>query len=95
MSDQTNQESEKIVQPTPSWMWIKDSQGNPSASLTFLTIAFWVTTVSFVASILTKAGTVEFRPFDAGACAAYLTPLLTLYFGRRFTDAKFMTSSKE
>jgi len=35
------------------------------------------------------------RPFDTGACSAYFIPLLTLYFGRRWTDAKFSSESKE
>lgn len=77
-----------VEQPKSGWMWIKDSKGNPSASLTFVTIAFWVTTLAYIASIVTKIGPVEFRPFDAGACAAFLGPLAALYFSRRYTDSK-------
>ena len=75
--------------PKPMWFWIKDSNGNASASLTFATIAFFVTTMSFIVSILQKVGKVEFRVFDSTACAAYMTPLLALYFSRRFTDSKY------
>lgn len=73
----------------PSWYWIKDSSGNGSVTVTFVTIAFWVTTLAYVLSIVNKIGTLEIRAFDVGACSAYFIPLLTLYFGRRYTEAKF------
>lgn len=68
-----------------SWIWIKDTNGNPSMSATFATIAFFVTTLSFVFSIFESIGPFTFRPFDVGACGAYLVPILTLYFSRRWT----------
>ncbi len=73
----------------PAWYWIKDSKGYGSVTVTFLFIAFWVTTTAYVMSIVDHVGPVSIRPFDVAACSAYFIPLLTLYFGRKFTEAKF------
>lgn len=84
----------KSETPSPSWFWVKNSKGEASASVTFLTIAFVVTTFAYVAAVFEKIGPLVVRPFDAGACGAYFIPLLTLYFGRRWTDAKFSDGPK-
>jgi hypothetical protein len=68
-----------------SWIWIKDTNGRPSMSATFATIAFFVTTLSFVFSMFESIGPFTFRAFDVGACGAYLVPILTLYFSRRWS----------
>lgn len=78
-------EPEKVVD---SWMWIKDSKGYGSVTVTFTTVAFWVTTVAYLLSIVEKVGPVTVRPFDVAACSAYFIPILTLYFGRKYTEAK-------
>jgi len=75
--------------PKASWMWLKDSNGYPSISVTIATVAFWTTTLTFLASCFQKIGPVELRPFDAAAASGYLVPCLSLYFARRWTDAKF------
>lgn len=67
-------------------LWIKDTTGSPSASLTFATIGFGVVTLWLVVSIVSKIGHIDIRPFDGGGAMGYLTPLLALYFGRRWTD---------
>jgi hypothetical protein len=72
-------------QSNVSSFWINDTTGNPSMSATFATIAFFVTTAIYVASIFEKIGPVSIRPFDSGAASAYLIPVLGLYFGRRWT----------
>lgn len=72
--------------------WLKSTFGEPSISTTFAVVAFVVTTAAFVGSLFEKIGNVTFRPFDAAACGAYLTPILTLYFSRRYTDKKFLQS---
>jgi hypothetical protein len=77
----------------PAWYWIKDAAGHGSITATMVFVAFWVTTLSFVASIFDKIGPVSIRPFDVGACSAYFIPVLTLYFGRKFTDAKILGKS--
>lgn len=66
--------------------WIKDTTGSPSASLTFATIGFFVVTLWLVVSIVSKIGHIDIRQFDGGGAMGYLTPLLALYFGRRWTD---------
>ena len=72
-----------------SWLWIKDSRGFGSVTVTFLTIAFFVTTLAYIASIVENVGGLAVRPFDVAACSAYFIPILTLYFGRKATEAKF------
>jgi hypothetical protein len=69
-------------------MWIKNTSGQKSASLTFVCVAFTVVTLWLVVSIISKIGHIEIRQFDAAGAMAYLTPLLALYFGRRWTDGK-------
>lgn len=71
----------------PAWYWIKDSRGFGSVTVTLVFVAFWVTTLSYIASIFDRIGSVSLRPFDVAACASYFIPILTLYFGRRWTDA--------
>jgi hypothetical protein len=83
-----------LERPKASWIWLKDSSGYPSVSVTFVTVAFWITSLWFVLSIVSKVGSVEFRAFDPAAAAAYLSPILAMYFGRRYTDAKYGTSQK-
>lgn len=68
--------------------WLKNTSGQQSASLTFATIGFLVVTLWLTVSIVSKVGRVEIREFDGGQAMAYLTPLLALYFGRRWTDGK-------
>lgn len=72
----------------PAWFWIKDTKGFGSVSLTFATVAFWVTTFAYIASIFETVGPIAFRAFDAGACAAFLVPVLSLYFGRKWAEQK-------
>lgn len=72
----------------PSRMWINGTNGRPSISATFATIAFFTTTLLYIVSIFEKIGNVSIRHFDPTMCAAYLTPVLMLYFGRRREEAK-------
>lgn len=69
-------------------MWIKNTSGQKSASLTFVSVAFGVVTLWLLVSIVSKIGHIEIRQFDAATAMGYLTPLLALYFGRRWTDGK-------
>ena len=93
MSEESSTEAklaaDQLEKVKPSWFWIKNSKGEASATITFVTIAFCVTTIAYIAAMFEKIGSVTIRPFDAGACSAYLIPLLTTYMGRRWTDAKF------
>lgn len=72
----------------PSRLWIISADGKPTISGTFATVAFVTTTLVYIASIFEKIGPVTIRNFDPTACAAYLTPVLALYFGRRRDDSK-------
>lgn len=81
-----------VTEVVKKWYWISDSKGYGSVTVTFATVAFWVTTFAYIASIFDSVGPIKFRQFDVAACAAYLTPTLTLYFGRRWTDAKFSST---
>ena len=71
-----------------SWLWIRDTKGYGSVTVTFVTIAFFVTTLAYTLSIVEAIGPVQIRPFDVAACSAYFIPILTLYFGRKWTEAK-------
>jgi len=75
------------VEVKASWFWIKDTNGNGSVSTTLVTVAFLVTSIAYVLSIVDHIGSVSFRPFDAGAAATYFTPLAGLYFGRHWIDS--------
>jgi hypothetical protein len=63
--------------PQASWIWIKDSSGYPSVTVTFATVSFWVTTLLVILSSVESIGSVKFRPFDVGAAGAYFVPILT------------------
>lgn len=69
-------------------LWLKNTSGQASASLTFATIGFFVVTLWLLVSIVVKLGHAEIRPFSGSEAMAYLAPLLALYFGRRWTDVK-------
>lgn len=78
----------------PAWYWIKDARGYGSVTVTMVFIAFWVTTLAYLVSIVDHLGSFTIRPFDVGASASYFIPLCTLYFSRKYTDAKFGTDPK-
>lgn len=75
------------VEVKPAWFWIKDCNGNGSVSTTLVTVAFLITSMAYVASIVQQIGSITFRPFDATAASAYFIPILTLYFGRHWVDS--------
>ena len=77
----------KSVSKKP-WYILRDSRGHGSVTVTLMFVSFWVTTLAYIASLVHKIGDVEFREFDPAAVSAYLIPILTLYFGRRWTDSK-------
>lgn len=75
--------------PAKSWVWMKDASGHSSVTVTLVAVSFWVTTIAFVLSFFEKIGPLAIRPFDMGATAAYFGPILAMYVGRKYTDAKF------
>jgi hypothetical protein len=89
----TKDESNVTIKKTP-WYWFKDTKGTGSVTVTLVLVSFWVTTIAYVFSIFEKIGPMQIRPFDVGASSSYFLPILTLYFGRKFTDAKFNSEIK-
>lgn len=87
-------ESNKKEQPKVAWFWINNTDGKPSMSATFATVAFGVTTLMYAVSLFEKLGTFSIRAFDPAVCSAYMIPVLSLYFGRRWTDAKTASSQQ-
>lgn len=65
--------------------FLKDSSGKPSVSFTMMLLAFIATFVWYVANIF---NTPHVRPFDASASMAFLSPLMALYFSRKWADEK-------
>ncbi len=82
-------EQEVNYTPAPSKLWIKDSAGFPSVSITFLFVSFWVTTFAYVLSMISKIGPFEIRAFDPASSAAYFGIVFSAYIARRATDAKW------
>jgi hypothetical protein len=95
MSDDEKPEIASLEKVKPSWFWIKNGAGEASVSVTFLTIAFAVTTASYILSMFDHIGSFVPKAFDVSACSAYFIPLLTLYFGRKWTDAKLGSGKQD
>jgi hypothetical protein len=78
--------------PKKSWLWIKNSSGKASATITFLFVAFWVTTFMFIGghieTVEIGSFALKLKDFDAAAAAIYYVPLMALYFKRRQDEAK-------
>jgi hypothetical protein len=71
---------------------MRNSRGDKDAMWTLTFIAFVVTTISYLVSILNVVQigdtVVSFNKFDGlGYAAVVLVPLLMAYFGRRYTTA--------
>jgi len=65
--------------------FLKDSSGKPSVSFTMMLLAFIATFLWYVANIF---NTPHIRPFDAAASMSFLSPLMALYFSRKWADEK-------
>jgi len=72
---------------------MKQSDGKNSASFTMMAIGFGVITLWLVLSIFEELWGLKVRVFDPASAMAYLSPLMVLYFGRRYTDSKEASSS--
>jgi len=83
-----------VTKVQPSKWWIRDSNGYGSVTVTFVTVSFWVTTLAYTLSIFEKIGPFVIRPFDAAACGSFFGPILALYLGRKYTEAKFGSNDK-
>jgi hypothetical protein len=78
--------------PKTSWFWMKNTSGKPDAALTLMVMSFLLVTSAYVASVvgtLSVGGVMfSFSAFDVTYATAITVPLMGLYFGRRWTDAK-------
>lgn len=89
ISGSTTTTTTSDMRPAMSKIWMKDSSGFPSVTITFLFVSFWITTIAYVLSIVSKIGPVDIRPFDVGACGAYFGIIFSAYIARRYTDARW------
>lgn len=71
------------------WFWIRGANGEKSVSLTFATASFLITSAAYLSSIFESVGSVTFKHFDVAACGSYFGTIMALYFGRRWTEAKY------
>lgn len=67
-------------------IFIKNNEGKPSVSLTMVVVSFNVVTLWLLAWVIGVAVGFPIPPFDAMAAMGYLTPILSLYFGRRWSS---------
>lgn len=88
MSEEIKSESykHKTEKKKVSGIWVISTDGKPSITATFAVVAFFATTAAYIASIFESIGSLAFRSFDTAACSAYMIPILSLYFGRRWTE---------
>lgn len=77
-----------VNKPIP-WWWMRNDKGAQSVSVTFATVSFIVTTLIYLGSAFEKIGQITFRHFDVTAAMTYFIPAISLYFGRKLTDAKY------
>lgn len=71
------------------WWWMRNDKGLQSVSVTFAAVSFIVTTLVYLGSAFEKIGSVTLRHFDVSAAMTYFIPAISLYFGRKLTDAKY------
>lgn len=78
-------------EPKTGWWWLRNTKGKPDAALTMMVLAFLTVTASYVASVVgeidIKSIHLVFEEFNVSYATTVLIPLMSLYFGRRWTDA--------
>ena len=75
-------------------LYIKNSDGKKSASLTMAYTGFVVTTSWLLFWIIGNTCGLHVPAFNETVALSYLTPLLGLYYGRRATDASSATTTE-
>lgn len=96
-ADQSTTNSYDDVKVTDSFLWIRDTRGYGSVTLTFVTIAFWVTTLAYVLSMFKGSLpwiNFELRPFDVGASTAYFGIVSAMYTHRKWTETRYRENKK-
>lgn len=71
---------------------LKNSDGKPSLSFTMVYTAFFVSLIWFTLSIFEIP---HVKSFDMGTVTGFLTPLMALYFGRRWSDSRSSASEED
>lgn len=64
---------------------LKNSDGKPSLSFTMVYSGFFVSLIWFGLSIFKIP---HVKDFDVTVVTGFLTPLMALYFGRRWSDSR-------
>ena len=85
-------DEDRITDPNvvkKAWYWVADANGRGSITATLVMVSFWATTLNYVLSMFDKIGPVTINHFDVAATSAYFIPVLTLYFGRKWTDNRY------
>ena len=74
---------------------LKDSNGKESISYTMMVSGFIVITLWLIVSMFESIAGISIREFDAGQAMAYLSPIMALYFGRKWQVGNTQTSTTE
>jgi len=69
-----------------SKLYMKNSNGVPSASLTMAFVSFFLISSWLAFWVIGTTFGLHIPEFDATVAMGYMTPLLGLYFGRRWND---------
>jgi len=64
---------------------LNNNEGKPSLSYTMVYTAFGVSLLWYLVSIINVP---HIRAFDVTVASGFLSPLLALYFGRRWSDSR-------
>lgn len=75
-------------------MYLKNKDGQRSVSLTMVVVSFGVVTGWLVLWLVLASFGLTIPAFDATTAMAYLSPILMLYFGRKNTDARAESATK-
>jgi len=65
--------------------WVENTKGHKSASLTMVIVSFAVVTLWILFWLIGTSLGLTIPPFDVTTAMGYLSPLLMLYFGRRWS----------
>ena len=67
-------------------IWLKNTAGKPSVSMTMSVVSFLVVTLWLLVWLVATPFGVPVPAFEAATAMAYLSPILALYFGRRWSS---------
>ena len=70
------------------WYLLRDSDGKKSVSYTMMVITFCVCTLWLSLSMFQKVFHLDVREFDASGASIWFAPIATLYFSRKWHQAK-------